>query len=492
MPSPVPVAASPQGLRSIARFFAAAGYTEAGLNLAGLREVPWRGSPIRPLLEHKTQDPVLRLLLRLFFFGESLSAQETSSSLLPEILDLMLACRMLETVGASFTPTCMVACFGDMLLACDSVRRAQSHETSDLVLGVNLPTRILSRCIVPIEDGEALDVGTGCGTLALCASAFSKSVTATDINQRALAFAEFNAALNGIAKLTVCPGDRFRPVADRQFDLIMCNPPFFIRPGQRLLYTDNPGELDSFVENLIRTGPGLLKPGGFFQLLCEWVQIGSQPWQERLQTWVQASDCDVLVLKAYEIEPVDYVLKRAAEACSLHGPAAEQTLVDHLAYFKHHKVRKVYGRLVTMRRRSGENWIVYEEMEDAPSKLIGELLLEYFRTQDVLANPDQQALLAARPCIPEDVHLIAESIQQDRSWRTNRFYIERRSGLPKRLAFDSQIAGLIAGFDGTQTVEDSICALSKATQWSREQATENCVRLIRKLGSLGLLEFSRN
>ena len=492
MSSPLPVAASPDSLRSLAPFFTAAGYTETGLNRAGLREVPWRGSPVRPVLEHKIHDSVLRVLVRLFFFGERVTAQEATSLLTPETLGLLLASSMLKTVGTSFIPTCMLVCFGDMLLACDSVRRTRSNETSDLVLGVNLPTKILARCIVPVQKGDTLDLGTGCGTLALCASAFSESVTATDVNPRALAFAEFNAALNGIPKLSVCLGDRFEPVANRRFDLIVCNPPFFIHPKQRLLYTDNPGELDFFVQDLIRTGPALLKRGGFLQLLCEWVQVGGESWQERLKTWFQASGCDVLVLKTYEIEPADYVLKRAVEASSLHGPSTEQALLDHLGYFKRHKVQKIYGGLVTMRRRSGENWIAYEETEDAPSKPVGKLLLEYFRTQDVLTNPNGQTLLGARPRIPEDVHLVTESTQQDRSWRTERFYIERRSALPKRLAFDPQIAEFIAAFDGTRTVEDAICALSKAQQWPREQAEENCIRLIRKLGSLGLLEFSRN
>ena len=88
-----------------------------------------------------------------------------------------------------------------------------------------------------------------------------------------------------------------------------------------------------------------------------------------------------------------------------------------------------------MRRRSGANWIVYDEMEDTPVKPIGELLIERFRTQDVLMSPDDRIFRAVRPRLAADVYLISEAVQQDRSWRTTRVYIEREMR-------NSQTAGL--------------------------------------------------
>jgi hypothetical protein len=253
----------------------------------------------------------------------------------------------------------MLVPFGRLLLACDSVRRVQGGESVDLVLGVDTPTKILANSLITRSGAKVLDLGTECGTLALVACRSALSVTASDVNPRALGFTEFNAALNGIANLQTRLGDRFEPVEEEEFDLIACNPPFFLTPKARLLYTDNPAELDSFVEELARMAPRFLKQGGFFQMLCEWVELEDKPWRDRLKGWFKGSGCDILILKAYEMGPVNYVLTRAGESASLYGDASEERLLEHIEYFRGHCVGKVFGGLITMRRRTGENWLLF-------------------------------------------------------------------------------------------------------------------------------------
>jgi methylase of polypeptide subunit release factors len=104
-----------------------------------------------------------------------------------------------------------------------------------------------------------------------------------------LDFAKFNSALNGIVNFEVRAGDRFGPVRDQRFDLVVCNPPFFLTPTSKLLFTNNPFTLDSFVESLAREAPGVLKEGGYFQMLCEWVEMKNQPWRDRLKDGTPAA-----------------------------------------------------------------------------------------------------------------------------------------------------------------------------------------------------------
>src|SRR5438270_327403 len=86
------------------------------------------------------------------------------------------------------------------------------------------------------EDGvtrlldRALDVGTGSGVQALLAARHAREVVATDVNPRALAYAELNAALNGFTNLECRAGSMFEPVAGETFDLITCNAPFVVSP----------------------------------------------------------------------------------------------------------------------------------------------------------------------------------------------------------------------------------------------------------------------
>jgi release factor glutamine methyltransferase len=73
---------------------------------------------------------------------------------------------------------------------------------------------------------RVLDVGTGTGALAVAAArAGAVSVTAVDVSLRSVAAAWLNSRLHRVA-CTLCWGDLCAPVADRQFDLILANPPY--------------------------------------------------------------------------------------------------------------------------------------------------------------------------------------------------------------------------------------------------------------------------
>lgn len=110
----------------------------------------------------------------------------------------------------------------------------------DHVLGIGQASLTLAANTVRREVDTALDVGVGCGIQTFHLLRHAKHVTATDLSERALAFTRFNALLNheqlGIdpadmdARLTLLQGSLLEPVAGRQFDLVVSNPPFVITP----------------------------------------------------------------------------------------------------------------------------------------------------------------------------------------------------------------------------------------------------------------------
>lgn len=78
-------------------------------------------------------------------------------------------------------------------------------------------------------QGETvLDVGTGCGILAILASRKSKKVVATDVNPHAVECARHNAEANGTSsKVEVRLGDLFEPISGTEkFSLIVFNAPY--------------------------------------------------------------------------------------------------------------------------------------------------------------------------------------------------------------------------------------------------------------------------
>jgi release factor glutamine methyltransferase len=88
---------------------------------------------------------------------------------------------------------------------------------------------MLMDAALPGIHGEVLDVCTGSGVAALLAAPRASSTTAVDASVSAVLAAKANAALNG-RRVRVLHGDLFRPVADRRFDVILCNPPYLPVP----------------------------------------------------------------------------------------------------------------------------------------------------------------------------------------------------------------------------------------------------------------------
>ncbi len=116
----------------------------------------------------------------------------------------------------------------DWFIASDwSARRTGRPTASDHVLGVGGASTMLAQCTVRPEVERALDLGTGCGVQAFHLAGHAQEVIGTDISDRCLEFASFNAALNGIP-LEVRRGSLFEPVEEERFDLVVSNPPFVI------------------------------------------------------------------------------------------------------------------------------------------------------------------------------------------------------------------------------------------------------------------------
>jgi len=142
------------------------------------------------------------------------------------------------------------------------------------VLGVGGASTTLSGLMLQQRVATVLDLGTGCGIQALHAARFADHVVATDISQRALDLAAFNAQLNGVSSIEFRLGSLFDPVAGEVFDRIVSNPPFVITPRTESVpayeYRDGGLVGDALVEKVIREAPAHLAPGGVAQLLGNW------------------------------------------------------------------------------------------------------------------------------------------------------------------------------------------------------------------------------
>jgi len=73
-----------------------------------------------------------------------------------------------------------------------------------------------------------LDLGTGCGILAVLSAQKARRVVATDVNPHAVRCAKLNAKVNRVSdSMEVVRGDLFRPIKeDGKFSLILFNAPY--------------------------------------------------------------------------------------------------------------------------------------------------------------------------------------------------------------------------------------------------------------------------
>jgi len=80
-----------------------------------------------------------------------------------------------------------------------------------------------------VEEGDrVLDVGTGCGMLAIIAANRAMKVVATDVNPHAVECAKLNTEINQLAsKIDVRLGSLFQPIRKAEwFDVIIFNAPY--------------------------------------------------------------------------------------------------------------------------------------------------------------------------------------------------------------------------------------------------------------------------
>lgn len=157
-------------------------------------------------------------------------------------------------------------------------------EPRDKVFCVGTDTLLLAAFARPAPNERWLDLGTGCGALALFLAAKEQiSVIGIDLQPRALALAEGYLRQNahrvsGTANFVRCDLRRWKPGDGRRFDGVVCNPPYYpLRAGRlpplrekALARHSLKGDLKAFARSARR----LLRSGGQACWVAPAVRLG--------------------------------------------------------------------------------------------------------------------------------------------------------------------------------------------------------------------------
>lgn len=206
--------------------------------------------------------------------------------------------------------------------------------------------------------GSVLDVGTGPGTLALIAAARGAGrVVATDISERAVELARFNARFNEL-DVDVRAGDLLDPVNGERFELIVAQPPYVTHPeGQPDVTFMHGGALgDELAMRLLAALPAALAESGVAILLFD-SPVRPEPLHDRIRA-VVGDALDVAVFNGPGLPPDMQSIGYAA----LHDPTFGLDYAATALRYRDHLERvgaeTVSHALVVLRSSPGPGWTI--------------------------------------------------------------------------------------------------------------------------------------
>lgn len=465
-----------------------------GYHEAGLSEAFGVGSP-RELFDggrsaflRRTAGPgPLALLARLFVGGLAVPAESVQATLEAAGVAALAGCGLLriEQDGAA-RALAALAPFEGLLVAFD---RRDLHElrASDYVLGPGPATRRVSDLRLLRPGGQVLDLGCGSGALACLAARDGARVTGIDVNPRALAFARFNAELNGV-EVELLQGDLFAPVAGRRFDLVVCNPPYVISPASTFVYRDGgPG----LCARIARAAAAHLAEGGVLQMVCHWPLRHGRDGEAELLGWFEGGGCDVWVLKSRAFDVLSYACLWLGQQ---HGdePAYARELDEWLAFYEGEGIEAIGDGLVVLRRADGRT--PWTEIRQAPLARgpAGESVDAVLQARDLLARtPADEDVLGLRLRLTESVELWERRRPAGSGWERATGDLRLTRGYAFAARLDPVGAALVGFLDGRRSLREAAAAFAAAAGLEVEPLLPGLPDLARRLLRLGLLRLTR-
>jgi methylase of polypeptide subunit release factors len=442
-----------------------------------------------PAEERRLPNTPLATLVRLLFLQLPVSAQDAEAAIGRESVEALEATGLAE-VGERVVSRARILPIGKVLLASDGFSR-DGDDPADYVATYTPTARVLDSLTPRPRVDRALDVGTGSGIHALLAAQHARHVIATDINPRAIAYTELNAALNGLRNVECRRGSLFEPVEGEMFDLITCNPPYVVSPERRWVYRDSEFSDDEVSGRVILAAGEHLTEGGHAAMLVSWLAFDENHPDERVLKWAEASGCDSWILSTLNSDPITH----AAEWNShLAGEALGEALDEWTRYFDSLGVQSVSeGAVVLHKRPDAGHTARVDELDEDELDDAGDQILRAFESRAKLAElGGKDELLDTRIGVASSLRLDRElepsggrAVDVDGS-------VELTEGTKHTVDASADVQEVVASLDSRMrlrevidTTADRLGLLDDEVATIREEALD----VTRELLELGALRF---
>ena len=364
------------------------------------------------------------------------------------------------------------------------------------VLGVGGASLTLARITPRTPVGRVLDLGCGGGIQAMHASRHAEHVVATDLSERALAFAAFNAALNGI-ELDLRRGSLLEPVAGEVFDLVVSNPPFVITPRagddehDPWTYRDGGRAGDTLLAELLAQLPAHLAPGASAVMLGNWEITDEEDGFAHPRAWLEpalADGVDAWVLQRDREDPAEYAGTWARDGGITPRDHRWDALIDAwLEDFASRAVEGIgFGYLLLRRPDAGRRGLLRTELTTGTgSGTLSEHLAASLAALDRLSALDDEALAATRPVRAEDV--VERRHLTPGQWDPLLIELVQGAGLARTVPADQALAATVGALDGTLTLGQVIAAVCALTDADVEETRARILPAVRELALTGMV-----
>jgi len=429
------------------------------LDLVSLSTRTWANRPAADCLD---------ALINLFVLGEALPTDVATSKFSSQVWDALRQSELIM-LDAEELPRCVASAalfpLRDLYFAADrwaNVDHSIRTTFNDIVYPAM--TRSGSQFLnytsyAPCEDFLELCAGTA--PAALLAARTAKNVWAADITERSLAYAKFNAALNGIQNVSLALGDLFQPLEGRVFDRIAVHPPYLPVLKRAEIYSSG-GQLgEDVLKQIICALPGRLRPGG--RLYCRTLGMDRTDcsFENTVRNWLgkSQSDFDIALFVLDELPPRRFAVEQALTSG---GGRAEIEQWENI--FEQNQVTTLVAAVLVIQRTESERspFVLRRAMRDdtAPEALEWALRWETgLRSKRV-----GDELLDARPVATPGTEVTARHVLKDGELAGEEFKISVKRPFDVEWTVQPWMPLLLPMCDGKKTVSE-LCEACKQNGW---------------------------
>ena len=466
-----------------------ANYTVPGvLDVVGVKGGSISTTDIPLVLQRTHGGRPLDTLMRLFLAKTPVTEDKVSEAIAPMTVETWEKVGLLNRDNGFVLPRLSLLPF-DRFYVAQEIYDPRLKIPSDFVIGVGAATLTMANLMIRRRTHLSLDMGTGCGLLALLKSGESDHVIATDRNKRAIRMATFNSRINALSNVECREGDLFDPVAGLQFDLILSNAPFVISPSSGYLFLDGGMSGDQFCRQLARSAGKFLNERGYCQFLCNWAHVQGRDWEEQLAGWFQETGCNAWVLRGATDDTSAYAKKwiQHFEA----GNSSEFTRLydEWMSYYTREGIESISMGLVTMQRngKSG-NWFRIDSQPELKNRDLGEDIIRIFELADFLNTVQKDESLMNAVLQPAaELRLDVQYEPSAQGWHalSHRMQIGRGFGFVAQI--DELGCNFIARCDGKRAVGDALREVASISGLTMDRIMSGSLHVIRHLIERGFL-----